>query len=212
MPTPTVVIEVIQYGHMISLSGETVQILNRFDYGLITAIAPPNKTNFGNAWSAAIAAPFRAAISIAYVSDKATVRFVNDATDPPLDIAGLGNGLVTGDAIPSNAAAYYKINTAKKGKQYRGSKHLSPLADAHVEDDELNATGLAVFATLKTALTASITDSDTNVWRLMVLSSKPPGQYLVNPVVINGEVMTSLNTRKTIGTMRHRRPKSLFVP
>lgn len=212
MPTPTVVIEYVQYGHLVSASGETVQVVNRFDFGLSTAIAAANKSHFATALQTALVTAWGGCLSVEYVSDKGTVRFVNDATDPPLDVAGLGSGSITGECVPSNAAGYLKINTAKKGKQYRGAKHLSPLAEAHSDADELTAAGLAAFATLKTILAGNITDSDTNIWRLCILSQKPPGQYLVNPVVINAEFMTTINVRKNIGTMRHRRPKSLFVP
>jgi hypothetical protein len=171
-----------------------------------------NKANIITAFLAACRSALTACLSVRYTGTVTDCRMIEDALDQPLPMAETHVGGVAGDSMPMSVSAFLKYSTGLRGKSFRGSKRVYPIAESFTTvatDDILNAGALALFATLNTALLAGFTDGDGNVWVPCILS-RLNSQLKKNPTTVFRNDVTSITTRKSLGHMRHRQAKSLY--
>lgn len=207
------VAEVIMNG-TVAAGGSTNRIANwPFHYRRTTVVNAPLKTALETAFNAAITAPILAALQADYVQTSVSVRWVDDATDPPLYVSRSGVGAIATDRMPTDQAVFILATTALKGRKYRGGKHFFPVAEAHTTlgaSDILNAAGLALYNAIAAALNTPLVDSNSNTWVYQVLTRRPPAQYLINPTTVVSNDVIQTRTRKTLGSMVKRKVRSVY--
>lgn len=168
------------------------------------------KANVEAAFYAAISPSILAALSVDYTQIGDSCRMIDDALDSPIFVVRSGVGARTGDRLPDFAAATIRLYTATRGRFARGSKHFGPIAESDsLGDAEVTPTQITRLRAIGTAMLAGFTDSDGNIWKLVVLSRKPPAQYAVNPTTLVTYECTSTLVNLTLGTMRRRKVPSL---
>lgn len=202
-------IEIVQKGHVAETSGD-VPFRAVFTF---QASSPPVTMDEGHIATAFIALAgthWAAANSVVYVDDGFDIRCLDDETNPVVTVAtGLGDGTVSGAALPDKLAVYIRLRGVKRGRFALGSKHLGPIAasDVDANAENLNSGAIGRWQDLADDLRTPFTDSDGNTWTPTVLSREM--SVLTNPTSIT---MTNLindtqgaEVRAEIGTMRRRR-------
>lgn len=202
--------EIIVKGHAVDTFGNK-PIMNRYHYGLSAPSGLATKLNLWAAFNTQVMVPFGAAVNNAYIGDYATIRWVDDAQDPPVLVGAPPNGSGgAGDSLPLFNAVYVAMKTGIKGRIGRGSKHFSPISEADTLAGNLtDAAILAQWAALAGNLDVNFIDLAGLTWIPMVLSNKPPAQYLVNPVNVVANTVIAHILNKTIGKMSRRKEKTV---
>lgn len=209
-------VEIIQRGHCVNLSGQSKRIINRFTLAALSAplgyVAglPTLVTNF----IAAMTTSWAAFLSTGYLDDDITIRQMDDATSAPYTInPGLGNGTVglIADMVAPDLTGYFKLATALRGKNYRGSKHLSPLNETQMDQGTLNAAAITTLKAVMNAFTTGTFSDGVQNFKATV-QSQNLSQTAVNPTTIIAQVVspTRCAANKTLGTQRHRRYPTLI--
>lgn len=198
---------------VVAAAGSTSKNMNLVMHYRRTAnVLTINKTNLANAWLTANRALFTLTVSLRLVLSGLAVRWIDDALDAPVLTSDTHAGAVTGDSMPLTASAYLKLSTGLRGKSYRGSHHIFPMAESQttvLTDDIWNAAALTTLGNLATGLLANVTDSDGNVWVPQVLSKKL-SQLQRNPTTVVANDVISISVAKRVGNMRHRRVAQLY--
>lgn len=199
--------QIVSYGVMAASGSGSKNIVNVYNWRRTNIVNPLSKVNIESAFQTAIMVPVTAALAASYTQSKNSVRFFDDATDPPFDVARAVAGAIATVRAESFLAAVIRFKTGIKGRSGMGRKHYGPIADADAEGDVLLAGAITRFGTVKTAVLAGFTDSDSNVWVPIVLSTKLTGgsQLLFNPTTVIANDITSGILNKTVGTMRRRK-------
>jgi hypothetical protein len=172
-----------------------------------------DKTLIDTAYQAAIVVPLMAALNARATQVNNQVRSMNDANDLYSTVAHAVVGAIAGDSMPTEDAAFLLLRTNLRGKSYRGSKHLGPMSESDSTagtEDLFNAACLARLATIAAAIVAGFTDTTPNTWKPSVLSRISPAQYRTNPTTVVANDCTSIAVKKTIGSMLHRKAKSVY--
>ncbi len=203
-------IEVIVKGHCVSKSGEEKDIINRYIYVNDDTPFLPSLANFDTAFKANFLAAYAALLNSGLLGDTISYRQLDDATNVPLFttntlIGGVGSNATM---VGPQYTAYLKLVTTKRGRNYRGSKHYSPLDESMINQGELDTGGItAIQAMLAAALL--ILTVDGHDWIPAVMSQNL-SQVAVNPVWVIATRLTSLSkSNKTTGVQRHRKFKTL---
>jgi hypothetical protein len=163
-------------------------------------------------FQANIVAPIAALLNADWTQVGNSIRFIDDATNAPVLTTHASVGAIAGDRMSTVLSSFQLFQTGVRGKNYRGAKHYFPLSESDTTsgtDDLLNAAALARYATLRTALLTPLTDANTNVWSLCVLS-RSLSQLRVNPTTVIVNSVSQVLTNKRIGRMRHRAVKSVY--
>lgn len=216
MPIPSNQIRVAEIimNATVAAGGSSNRISNiPFHYRRDTVAVAPSKTNLETQFNTVVAAAILLAVQQDYVQTSNSVRWVDDATDPPFYISRAGTGAIATDRMPTDMAAFILLTTALKGRSYRGGKHFFPIAESHTTagaSDVLNATAITLYNAIVAALLVPLVDSDGNTWRLQVLSRKAPAQYKTNPTNVIVNQVTTARLNKRIGSMTHRKVKSIY--
>lgn len=207
------VAEVIMNG-TVAAGGSNNRFTNwPFHFRRDTVTVNASKTSLETIFNSNIVAPILLALQADFTQTSNSVRFVDDATDPPQYISRAGVGAVTGDRMAMDQAVFILATTALKGRRYKGGKHFFPVAESHTtagSSDILNAGAITLYNAIATALATALVDADGNTWRYQVMTRQPPAQLKVNPtnVIVNQVTQTRLNKR--VGTMTHRKAKSIY--
>jgi len=202
-------VEIVAKGVMASNGALAKNVANVFHYRTVISANPIIKANIEAAFQAAIMAPVLLATSDDYGQDGTTVRFYDDAIDPPQLFAEAGVGNIATDRMPDYNTVVIQMHTPYKGKSYRGSKHFAGVVEASTTGDILTGTGVTLWNAVRDALLNGFTDSDGNVWIPEIKSNKPPAQYLVNPVTVVANDVTSTILNLTLGIMKRRKVKTV---
>jgi len=202
-------LEIIARGVLAANGAASKNVANVFNFRRVSGATTPAKANIEVAFQTAIMDKVLLAVSADYAQDGNALRWLDDATDPPVTFPEIGVGALATDRMPGYNAVVVQLHTAIKGKSGRGSKHFAGVVEASTTGDVLTGGGVTLWQTVATALNAGFTDSDGNQWRLGINSHKPPAQWLVNPVTIVWNDVTSTLLNLTLGTMRRRKVRTV---
>lgn len=191
----------------------TVNILHYFSNVPGAPITAPMMTNLLLSLSGNLAAAWRAVMTVGNVTmASVTARWMEDtSTAPVLDANPMAyNGNVPGDFEAPESPAYLKLNTAFRGRNFRGAKHISPVPESHVTGMRLGVAGLAAFGAVAAALLVPLTDG-VNPYRLFVWNASAfVAPVIPGPALVNGSAVTSIQVRKTLGSMKRREAESVY--
>lgn len=211
--------EFIQKGHVVTATGNKT-IINRFNLGTrVVGAVLDSAFTVGTAFIAALTGTWAPMFSTGYIDDSLTIRYMNDATSLPIVISpGLGNGAYASPTDPCQAdsAIYVKLQTDRRGKRGRGSKHFSPFDEAMTTNGYLTNAALSLVQAFMTALNANPCFTiGLNPYLLHVVS-QAESQLSINPTTISASIVRATGgsppgyvVDKTVGTMRHRRYKTV---
>lgn len=202
------VAEVITFGHAAAGGSNITPSLNNFCFRRGSTVPVLDKTALKNIFVTNVLTPLLAAMNVRYTCDYLTVRWVDDALDVPLSFAIALPGAIATDSLPSDDAVYYLYRTGLRGRNYRGAKHFGPASEVDTTADVLTGAGLARWQTVQTALAASNTDANGNVWAPAVLS-RSLSQLRTNPTTVVANNVQQVLLDLNIGTMRHRRSRTV---
>lgn len=178
--------------------------INVFHFKRQTTINVLSKVALKNIFVANIITPLLAAINIRYTLSNITIRWIDDATDAPAYFANAAVGAIGADSLPSDDAVFFYYKTGLRGRNFRGGKHFSPASEADTTQDILTGAGLGRWQTLQTALAASLTDANGNIWNPCVFS-RDLSEIDINPTRVEANIVTQVLLDLNIGTMRRRR-------
>jgi len=209
LPTPiTNVVEISVQGSVLETGGTTRNVFNIFHYYQNpNQPSPPSAITVANAFIAGPWAAVLALLSIGYVGVQTVARYLDSANNAYSAGNPPGTGALALPRQPAQQAVVALFRTAIRGKSFRGSKHFGPLATAAVTGDEIAAASVAAWQAAMTGLVANITAGGQTYTPCVV--SKTLSQLRVDPTTIIGAAKLTALTNKTIGTMRHRKEKTV---
>jgi hypothetical protein len=208
VPPITNVVEISVQGSVVETGGTARNIFNVFHYYQNpNQPSPPSAVVVANAFIAGPWAGILALLSIGYVGVQTLARYLDVTTNAFQNANAPGNGAVALPRQPAQQAVVGFFRTAVRGKSFRGSKHFGPLATAQVTGDEIAPASVAAWQAAITALVANITAGGQSYTPCVV--SKTLSQLRTDPVTIIGAAKLTGLTNKTIGTMRHRKEKTV---
>ncbi len=203
--------EVVVKGIVTSKSGEEKDIINRYVYGNDDTPFTADITAFDTAFQAAFASAYNGLLNAGYTPTQIGYRQMDDATNTQVFKTNTLSGAVGSAAtmVGPQYTAYCKLGTLKRGRNYRGSKHYSPLDESSINQGELDTGGKAAIIAMLAVVVASIT-VDGHIWYPVIMSQNL-SQTAINPVwVIATQTVASRSTSsKTTGVQRHRKFKTL---
>lgn len=210
MASTSVCVEIATLAVAASEGGGVKNFANIYHFRRPSPTGTLNKANVETAFNTAITPSVLAALSIDYTQTMDNVRMIDDALDPILSVTRSGVGGRGGERLPDFCAVGMRMNSATRGRFARGSKHYGPIAESDsIGDVFLNPAAIARFQAIAAAVLAGFTDSDGNLWQPVILSRKPPAQYLTNPVTLVTYPCIACIVNKTIGIMKRRKVRSL---
>jgi hypothetical protein len=204
----TNVVEISMQGTVVETGGTTRNIFNIFHYYQNpNQPSPPSAVVVANAFIAGPWAAVLALLSIGYVGVQTLARYLDVSTNAFANANAPGNGALALPRQPAQQAVVGFYRSGIRGKSFRGSKHFGPLATAAVTGDEIAAASVAAWQAANTGLVANITAGGQTFTPCVV--SKTLSQLRTDPVSIIGAALLTGLTNKTIGTMRHRKEKTV---
>lgn len=190
--------------------GSTVKpVANVYHFKRTTVVNPWSLANIEAAFMTAVGNLATAALNVDYTETACVVRSVDDATDLGLSTVETNPGLVAGDRLQLSDTVMVLLRSSTRGASYRGRKHFSPISETHTTEEIMSAAGIAAWDGVAAAILGGFTDANGNVWLPYVLS-KTLSQLGTNPTNVVGDVITSVLARRTIGTLRRRRPAPVY--
>jgi hypothetical protein len=209
LPAPiTNVVEISMQGSVVETGGTTRNVFNIFHYYQNpNQPSPPSAIVVANAFIAGPWAGILALLSIGYVGVQTLCRYLDSSSNAYQNANAPGTGALILPRQPAQQAIVGFFRTAVRGKSFRGSKHFGPLATAAVTGDEIAPASVAAWQAAITALVANITAGGQTYTPCVV--SKTLSQLRTDPVTIIGAAKLTGLTNKTIGTMRHRKEKTV---
>lgn len=203
-PTLITTAEIITDGRSAAGGSSVTPSRNVYYYKRTTNVNPLDKADLYTAFRLAVVVPLLAAMNVRYTSNVSTVRWLDDALDPPFIIADAGVGAIATDSLPTEDAVYFQLNTLLRGKSYRGAKHYTPLSEIDTTQDILTGAGLARWQAMKTALALPVVDAQGNTW-LPVVFSRKLSQVKKNPTTVVANPVSVVFLDTTPGNMKRRR-------
>jgi len=193
-------------GHAVESDGSSQRFFNILHFARLAGPGTASELNVGDAIMAALTIDLSAALSVAYVADDYTGRFMDDPTHAAVIGANTLVGAITGDRLPSFNAVVTRKKTVGRGRSFKGSNHWGPIAESDTTLDTLNVGAAtrwgAVVTSLQTISTPFVVGSDT--WQLIVLS-QVLSNLTANPSLFSGATVQANLLNGTIGTMRRRK-------
>jgi len=209
MPVISNVVQIIVQGTVPETGGSTKNVYNVWTYFQNPNLpGPPTAVAVANQFLAAVWTTIAPLLSVAFTGTATLARYLDAPTNALLPANVPGNGAKVLPRLPSQQAIVTPFRTNLRGKNYRGSKHFSPIDTASVTGDELTAAAVAAWQAVLPNLTANIVVGGQTFSPCIVsrsLSQLGP----VGPVVIQGAAITTALLNKTIGTMRRRKEKTV---
>jgi hypothetical protein len=158
-------------------------------------------------WFSTIVLP---AMNIGGVMGNTTVRPLDDPTVAELEnTSGAGDvGGVTGDRYDSQSAVFVQLLTGTRGRNFRGSKHFTPLSESDTTLDELTGGGLANWGGVASniGVPLAFTDGSGNQFNLAVLSQSL--SVLSGPsITFTGGEVEGAVLNPVVGSMNRRRER-----
>jgi len=202
-------IEIVMQGYAVARGSNQKNFFGVYGFRRTTQANPLVKANIEAAFQASIGAAILAAVSVDYTQTLTTVRWKDDATDPPVGFVEAGVGAIAGDRGPDFQAVTIQMKSGVRGKRFNGSKHLGPVAESDTTGDALTVGGAGRYNTVAAAIAAGFTDASGNVWQPCIYSTRPPANYTANPTTVVASIVVRCLLNKTLGTMRRRKVRTV---
>jgi hypothetical protein len=201
-------LEAIQRGEAMTSEGSLKKVLNVFHFRRTSNGNPVVIAHVHTATLATIQTALMAALNARYHRLGFSYRLMDDPDNMATDIDSTANGGNDDDSLSLGLAVKIGLTTASRGASFRGSKHFAPASESDSESDELSADGITAWAAVQTAINsmASVTDSDGNNWKAIVLS-RTLSDLEARPAVFTFDDVTGSTLNLTLGSMKHRREK-----
>lgn len=199
-------IELVHTGEIAAGGGNSEKSVNVWHYKRTAFVLPVDKAAVYTAWKAAIGDKIILALSERYVSQNVKIRIIDDPEDKFSIHAFTDPGAVAGESLPSHHCVLMNLHTATRGRYAQGRKFFSPIAEADHEDDVLDASGIALWATVKTAVLAGFTDTTGNVWKSTIVS-KFYSELTTSPAYIESYQVNEVVVNKTLAILTGRRSR-----
>lgn len=198
------VVQIVTKG-VIATGGSDVQAcLNVFNYVRDNNSNPLSKTNIASKFDTIIFQNYVGELHTSYTCDELLVRFLNDNLDPYLSVPVTAAGAVATARAPDYECVTIRLNSNVRGRNYRGRKHFSPIAEADTDGDVIAAARLAAWQAVRDLMAASFGDVDGNTWFPFIyspsLSTLAGDLWDIKGAAVNGVVLN-----KTLGTIRSRK-------
>ena len=209
---PVNYVEIVSQAYAVARGGGVKNFFNIYHFRRTTTANPLVRANVQTAFQTAIMAPVLAALNVDYTQTGNTLRFFEDPTDAPITVSQTGVGAIAGDRLPDFSAVVVQLKTGVRGKAGRGSKHYGPIAESDTTGDDLVTGSVTRFDAVGAAIVAGFTDSDGNIWVPGLKGAKrigSPAQYIIAPTTTVWTDVTSSLLNKSLGTMRHRKIKTV---
>lgn len=205
--------EFILKGHSVEADGGSKNFVNIFHLARTAGPGISSEAALETAIMAILPSPLVAALSVAYVGDYVSTRFMDDPLRAPVLGANTVTGTVAGDRLPNYAAVVIRKNTYARGRSFRGSNHYGPIAESQTTLDNLNAGAITLWNAVAAALAtiaAGLTLASGDVWKLAVFSPTL-SNFISSPIAVTGSLVNLstglvLNTR--MGTMTRRKDRT----
>lgn len=199
-------------GELLTTGGQVKKCLNVFDFKRFSGSAAPDRSAIdGSLWTI-IQGHLTAATVARYTVPRRSVRFLDDPTDAEVEYTSTPlTGSQEGDGYASDSAVYMLLKTGARGRSFKGSKHFGGLCEDDTINDQLDASGIALWTDVLNDLkTYGITGVaiGANVWKMVVVSTLL-SDLEAYPAVITGADISNVLLNLTIGTMGHRRQKTV---
>jgi len=148
-----------------------------------------------------------------FTLEECSARLLDDPTSLEAVTAASGAGSLDDDLYAADTAVYFQLVTGLRGRTFMGSKHIGAATEGDITNGLLSGGGITRYQAVQTAIgllaTTGITDSDGNVWKLIVLSKSLSTLDTIPPTLKYTPVLSVL-LNKRIGTMGRRRgPREL---
>jgi hypothetical protein len=204
----TNVVEIVVQGTTPETGGTTKNVFNVFHYVQSPTVAnPTGPVAVANAFLSTVWGTIATALSVSWTGSSCLARYLDGATNV-FQAAGVpGNGAAALPRLPNDTAVVTPLSTNLRGKNFRGTKHFSPIATAQVTGDELNAAGLVLWNPVLPLLQGQITAGGQTFSPCVV--SRSLSQLRQDPVTIIGSIILLARLNKTIGTMRRRKERTV---
>jgi hypothetical protein len=203
-------VEIIVRGFMAAGGSSVTPAINVWHYRR-TVLGPTlTKSRINTAFQANLVAAHLLAANVRYTPNNLTIRFIEDAVDFPNSFPVAGVGAIATDSSPSDDAVVLYLQTALRGRKYRGFKHLAGCNEVDTTNDVLTGAGLARWQVVQAAALAGFTDADGNIWKPSVVS--PSESYFkTNPTTVTANDAITIGLDTVIGTMRKRKAVQIRV-
>jgi hypothetical protein len=162
-----------------------------------------------NQFNSQVEAALAAQLSVDYVYVTTIGRYLDDATVQYSTSAVNGvSGAVALPRLPTDVAIVMPLRCVQRGKNFRGSKHFSGIPTATVTKDEINVGSIAAWNAIAAAILLPINPGGGPALDPCVVS-RSLSQTKTNPTLILGSLVNAVLVNKTIGTMRHRKERTV---
>jgi len=148
-------IELVHTGEIAAGGGNSETSVNVYHYKRTAFVLPVVKSAVFTAWKATIGDKVILALSERYVSQNVRIRIINDPEDQFSLHAFTDPGAIAGESLPSHHCVLLNLKTATRGRYAQGRKFYSPIAEADHEDDVMDASGIALWAAVRTGILAA---------------------------------------------------------
>jgi len=201
--------QLVQRAHTIESNGNLRPSFNVWHFRKRSSAVLANVHELQQAFEAQIKADFDACMSVHYQPDPWESKMLDAPLVPPVVTASTLAPSVVGDRYGSgNGCGTMRLLTNGAGRNFRGSKHFSPIAESQTTLDQFNAGAQALWTSFAaTVLSSPIMDATGNEWDLIVLSQELSSWGGIGPTTFTGAYVLTNPINLQIGTMRRRRQK-----
>ena len=209
-------LEIVQQGNITTSNGSVKPFVNVWHFFQVTVVPVLCSLNeLCDAFLANMEASLEAALPIAYANGTVKARFLDDPSFPYNIPRGDIDGAVTGDRATTFNSVCFQLRTDARGRNFRGSKHLGPVAESQTTLDNLNGGALTLWGAVKTAYEGlfggGLQDGVAGgSWSPIVISSNLSDREST-PSVFTFAYVNGVVVNPTVGTMRRRKEKVVPV-
>lgn len=203
-------VELVTKGTIATGGAGVKPCLNVYHYRRASGTPPINKANIAAKFDALIFAFIAPVLHLSYTCNEIDIRFLEDNLDAYEGEAVSEAGAATGDRAPDYECVTIQLKTNKRGRNYRGSKHFSPLSEAQTDADVIDSAAIPDFITIRDTLILPFSDVDGNTWSPFVWS-RDQSTLAGDLWTIAGAGVVEAVLNKTLGTVRSRKPKTVVV-
>jgi hypothetical protein len=210
MPNLANVYSLAVYGSVISASGKPRKYVNVFSYRVLLGVpAVPRPSGLITAFLAGPWTQVRGVLHSDYRGDRVEAYSHPQLVSPPdLTVNYVGMGASIGDRLPTTCCVSVHFHSGLRGRAFRGTKRIGPVAERDTATDELDNLPQAQWVAALRTLGQELQEANGTVWRPVILSRDlstvgPPVSYI-------GADVTSVDVIAAIGLSRHRKERTVL--